>query len=175
MFANFLPQRRGFVVTTEKGYWFIADVDETFNNDGNEEDYTEDKRIVRYTFTLKVKAYIIATDAPGTAHAVKSYISAPQISFDVFEGADVQNEKSLNKTKKSFDLSEIQPDEETKQRPTSLSERSIAKEITDPITGEKQIKYIQLINTPRRQGETIYTAPDIETLDSFLLSLNKSR
>ena len=75
--------QRTFKLETDKGYWFIAYVGEAFSDGGNATDFSEDERLVRYSFEVKVPGYIIAADSPGLPNPLRSFISAPQISFEI--------------------------------------------------------------------------------------------
>lgn len=154
LFNGFLPQRRGFKLDTDKGYWFLADVEETFTNEGNADDFTEEKRLIQYSFNIKVKGYMLASMAPGNAVPIQRYISAPTIVFTVHEATDVHKTKEINKN--SFVLTDLKNDEEKSQEPTTL-EKFVA-------NGDG--KYFQLSDQNKR--EKLYTASNPSVLAEFL-------
>jgi hypothetical protein len=77
--------RRTFRVETDKGYWFVAYVDSEFSSGSNYDDFTDEERIVRCTFTVSIPAYVIASDHPGGMNPLRKFISAPTIEFGVTE------------------------------------------------------------------------------------------
>lgn len=77
--------KRTFRLETDKGYWFVAYVDSDLNPGNNYDDFTDEERIVRYTFSLSVPAYIIAPENPGSGAPLRKFISAPQVSFEASE------------------------------------------------------------------------------------------
>lgn len=88
LIASFLPQGNSWRLDTPKGYWFVAKVDENvYNPEGNIEDFSQEERLIKYKFTVKVPGYILASKVPGAPIPIKRYVSSPSISFDV--GIDV--------------------------------------------------------------------------------------
>lgn len=176
MFASFLPQRRGFKIQSSKGYWFLADVDESLSNEENFDDFTEEKRLIQYTVSLSVKGFLLSlNDKPGNVCGIKRTISAPFISFDI---ENIPGRTNVHKTDQidKFLLSPIVEDNKDKQEPTVMEKFVVQKNVYNPKTGKKQFKYIKLSETENNKnslskkikGETVYDVSDQETLDSFL-------
>jgi hypothetical protein len=184
LFNSFLPQRRGLKITTTKGYWFLADVGEEITNDGNEDDWTEDKRIVRYSFPLTVQAYFFAaSNLPGQPSPFTRYVSSPKIAFDIVssKGSDIQARKNLNRvvdeTDSKFLLSEIQTNESEEQVRTTDENYAELKQEKDNTTGKTIEKYVPFSSreTTGKFGESVYSTPKFNSLDSFVLSLKDKR
>ena len=76
-------RRRTLVIETEAGYRFIAYVDAALNPQNNFDDFTDSERLVKYSFTMTVGAYLVASRIPGAPIPFRKTISAPEISFDV--------------------------------------------------------------------------------------------
>jgi hypothetical protein len=94
--SSFLPQGNAWKLDTPKGYWFVATVsDGNFSIDTNVEDMSQDERIIKNKFTVKVPGYIFASTTPGAPVAIRKYVSAPSISFDVSEQQDVLSDDSV--------------------------------------------------------------------------------
>ncbi|MBK23574.1 MAG: hypothetical protein CME70_06165 [Halobacteriovorax sp.] len=74
--------RRTFRIETDKGYWFIAYVASELSPGNNYEDFTDDERLVRYSFEISVPAYVLASDHPGAGIPLRKFVSAPIISFE---------------------------------------------------------------------------------------------
>ena len=47
------------------------------------EDFTDDERIIRTTFNLKVPGYLLGETYPGAPNRVRRFISSPQVSFEM--------------------------------------------------------------------------------------------
>ena len=77
--------RRNFKLETDKGYWFVGYVGSDFNQGENVDDFTDDERIIRYSFEISVNAYVIAPEYPGSPAYVRRYVSAPTVTFDTFQ------------------------------------------------------------------------------------------
>jgi len=77
--------RRTFRLETPKGYWFVAYVSSDLSADNNVDDFTDQERIIRYSFSIKANGYIIAPGAPGSPAYVRRFISAPSVEFGVFD------------------------------------------------------------------------------------------
>jgi len=75
--------QRSFRLETEKGYWFVGYVDSELTEQGNIQDFSTEERIIRYSFNMSVVAYLIEPKAPGVPSGIKSFVSAPQITFVV--------------------------------------------------------------------------------------------
>jgi transposase-like protein len=131
----------------------LADVEETFSNEGNADDFTEEKRLIQYSFTMHVRGYVFASTAPGNAVPVQRYISAPTVNFEIIEGKDVHKKTEVNMSEQ-FTLSEIKDS----QQPTT-KERFVER---------KGNRYIQISDQNKRKGETVYTSSDSKTLAEFL-------
>lgn len=80
--ASFLPQAQSWKITTPKGYWFLASVDNgSFPIETNFEDMSAAERFIKCTFNVNVPAYFWALTAPGMPVPVKRYVSSPVIEF----------------------------------------------------------------------------------------------
>ena len=77
--------RRTFRIETEKGYWFVAYINESLGSESNFGDFADNERIIKYTFTIEVPAYIVNPSFPGSPNALRSFASATDISFDIFQ------------------------------------------------------------------------------------------
>ena len=71
-----------FRIETDKGYWFVAYVGASFSSGHNYDDFTDNERLVRYSFEVQVPAYIIEPDYPGKKSGLRKFVSAPKVSFE---------------------------------------------------------------------------------------------
>jgi hypothetical protein len=74
--------QRTFQLETNKGYWFVAYAGENLTPGNNFDDFTDNERLVRYSFDITVPAYLVGSSYPGAQNTLRRYLSAPQISFD---------------------------------------------------------------------------------------------
>jgi hypothetical protein len=72
---------RQFRIETEKGYWFVATVDSTITPGTNYDDFTDEERLVKLSFNIKVPGYLIAPNYPGSSNVLRKYVSAPETAF----------------------------------------------------------------------------------------------
>jgi len=82
--SSYTGNRNQFRIETDKGYWFVAYPANNVTNADNFDDFSQEERIVRYTFNMTVPAYIVATQNPGQMAPVRRYVSAPNVSFDIY-------------------------------------------------------------------------------------------
>lgn len=170
--SSFLPQGKMFRLETSKGYWFMAYVEDTMSSQDNVEDFTDQEKLVRYSFNVKIKGYILAVQHPTNAVPVRRTISAPQVFFEIqtAPGA-VESKKAVerpNSTGDQFILTDIELNSETTQPETTAEKFLLKKQITNPRKGTVQTKYIQISDQNKRKGETIYKASDLETIMEML-------
>jgi len=80
--VSFLPQGNSWKLNTPKGYWFIAMVEgNSYEPDNNFDELGQEERLIKYTFNIKVNAYVFASQYPGVGIPVKRYVSSPTITF----------------------------------------------------------------------------------------------
>jgi len=75
------PGNRTIRVETKKGYWFVAYFDAAVNQDNNLADYSDSERLIKVGLTAEVPGYLILPQFPGASNGMRSYVSAPSISF----------------------------------------------------------------------------------------------
>ena len=74
--------RRTFKLETTKGYWFVGYVGDALSPGNNFDDFTDNERLVRYSFEVTVPGYVVGGDYPGAEPFLRKFVSAPEISFD---------------------------------------------------------------------------------------------
>lgn len=72
---------RSYRIESEKGYWFVSYFDATISPSDNYEDFSDDERLVKYSFNVSVPGYLIMPDYPGSSNALRKYVSAPETAF----------------------------------------------------------------------------------------------
>lgn len=177
LMSSFLPQDRMFRLGTDKGYWFMAYVDESMSSQDNFDDFSSTERIIRYNFTVRVKGFVLAPDGPANPVPVRRYLSAPKISFEINESStgDILSARDLTvpplapKDGSQFMLSDIDVAPAMAQTPSSDQRLLFKKTLIDPISGKKKIKYVRQTGRNTRKGESSFRASDVKTLQEFLL------
>jgi hypothetical protein len=163
-----LPQVKGFKLTTESGYWFLGTLEDNIENKDNLEDFTDDKRIIRKSFNLNVKTFILPSIGNNKRVPVKRYISAPAISLDVYN-QELVSKKEIERLKEKIDpflLSDVlNEDTIDKQTPTTMEKYLIKNISQDPITGQIKKDYIKMLE--KNGKETVYRATDPKLLQNF--------
>lgn len=85
MMMKFDGQGHEFQISTSKGYKFTAFVQGPFSNNDNFDNYTDEERIIKYSFDIKVPAYILAPEHPGLSSPFRTFQSAPEINFGIYD------------------------------------------------------------------------------------------
>lgn len=74
-----------FRLESDKGYTFSAFMESSFSQDTNYADFTDAERYIKYNMSLNATGYLIAPNILGGKTSLRSFLSAPQISFDVLD------------------------------------------------------------------------------------------
>jgi len=81
--SSFLPQANSWKLDTPKGYWFLATVNNnSYDPESNLDELGQEERVIKYKFTVNVKAYIFASQYANEGVPIKRYVSSPIISFE---------------------------------------------------------------------------------------------
>ena len=84
---------RTFRLETKKGYTFVAYLESNFDPGNNFDDFTDDERIIRTSFSLKVPGYLLGETYPGAPNRLRSTTSAPQLTFGMnFVNGEVETQ-----------------------------------------------------------------------------------
>lgn len=164
LMASFDGQGHEFLVHTDKGYEFVAYVANTFSAQDNFEDFSNDERIIKYSFSMKVPAYLIAPQHPGTSSPFRRFVSAPHIEFGIYQttvpistpGEFDSNKDNVNK----FILSDVEVLNSRGEQPLARGQDGArALEVMeDPFSGETTKRYVKVLTTNQRAGETVASA-----------------
>ena len=87
-----------FRLDTNKGYYFTGLVEESFSPDVNFDDFSDNERLVKCSITMRVLGYLVAPRSIGQPSPIKRFVSAPTISFGLYEGFNFkkENEEEVN-------------------------------------------------------------------------------
>jgi hypothetical protein len=176
LLAAQLPQGKMFRLNTPKGYWFIATIADEVNSADNLDDFKEEKRVIRYTFQVMVKSFLLAPNGPGVPVPVRRTISATDISFELetTPGSVKTPQGPRKPTDSGFTLTDIERDPGTKQTPTTDQRLLVQKTIYNPVTGRSESKYARVLESNQKQGETVYYASGFESLEEFIATIRSS-
>ena len=179
--SSFLPQGNAWRLDTPKGYWFVATVEgNEYAAENNFDDMALDERIVKYKFTVKVPAYVLASPTPGAPVPVRRYLSSPSITFDVsdslvpnlsstsvdpFLGADDPTLPTALATRRNDqrDVNDTRLFPGTKENvddPATVNPPNRYRKIVGINSKGKQVtRYVKVVTTNKFTGETLL-APD---------------
>jgi len=183
-----------FRIETEKGYYFVAYLDGELTPGNNFDEFTDSERIVRYSFTMSVPAYIINPDYNGSRNEIRRYISAPQISFDITAVNAPLNAKNIVGVPSGKPKDYVFGDLGTEDEPLpgqSVAAPSVAdvgdyydnasiggaqsgrttlevvRKYRDPVTGEAVTELLPMKQRNERKGETVYQAQITDDLGTI--------
>lgn len=150
-------QKNSYRLTTDKGYWFVAYLEDSLANEDNLEEFTDETRVNKMMLTFNVPAFMIANQNGGDMVPFRRYLSAPQFSFGFIDGIF---EKPLNTPEPegdpdAFILDDIEPLDITgkpvNERETDLFQRQV---IRDPFSGKDEEVFVRIKQRDARAGET---------------------
>jgi len=168
---------KGFYLKTDKGYWFNASIDNSLTAQDNAEDITDSERLIKYSFKITVRGFLLAPQGPGQRVPFKRYLSSVNVAFETYtaEGVSINEQTDVdnfNQTKNDptednqFVLSDIQQDTKAQQKPPELDKYLFKREYRD-YDGQLKEKTIKQMSNNQKKGETVYTASDLKTLLTF--------
>lgn len=167
-------QGNNFRIDTPKGYWFVAYTMDDWTSGDNFQEYTEQERMVRYTFSMRVPAYLIAPDGPGEESVIRRYLSAPNVSFGLCDGdiANIQLESpagSGDETK--FILGDVNILDRQGNRVLSDRKRTdlVRSVVRNPFTGKNEVQFLRVTDRNQRRGETVISARNVVDLGDINL------
>ena len=107
------PGNRSIKITTKKGYWFVASFDSSISSGNNFDNINDDERLVKATLTAEVPGYLVLPEVNGIPSGIRSYLSAPTISFGTYIGdtSKVQEATVISSDVDSFILSDVSTDD----------------------------------------------------------------
>lgn len=177
--ANQITPGRGFHLKTEKGYWFAATMDTTLTAQDNFDDTSDTEKLVKYTFNIAVRGYLLAPQGTGQRVPFKRYLTTVNMGFetfvapgDAFETPPIDRyaETKIDPTTTNpYILSDIEEDPQTKQKQTSQEKIIFQRSYRDPSSQTQQTKYVKQMANNQKKGETVYTASDQQALFDFFV------
>lgn len=170
LLLNFTGQGEEIPMTTEGGYELVAFFSGPFSNSGtNLDEFTESERIIKHSFSVTIPGYIINPKHPGMPKLLRSYISAPEINFGMFEGnaevIDYQPERLKDKVKRHV-LQDLTNAKESELR-RGESREVLEDKIVNPFTNSTKTHFSKVRLRNQRSGETVASSELIEEIESI--------
>lgn len=113
LLGAYVNGHRSIKITTKKGYWFVAYFDQTFSSGNNFDNFNDEERLVKATISAEVPGYLILPEIEGIPSGIRSYMSAPTVSFGTYIGDSerVQETPLISGKVEPFILSEVATDD----------------------------------------------------------------
>lgn len=173
MISRFTGQDIGFKMVNDKGMEYVAFLKTPMSTADNFDNFSQDERIIRYTFSIDVPSYIFAPRHEGLSAPFRKYYSAPQIEFGYKQisgfmfTSDSNPEAVVDQDK--FILSEVNPASMNNLR-RGQDSGNVIETITNPFTGAEESRVSKVRIRNERSGETVASSRisiDLQTtLDS---------
>jgi hypothetical protein len=159
--TNYDGQGRTYKINSKKGYWFVAYFEDAIDTQDNYEEFTNDERVHRYVFNVTVPAYMIANKNGGDMVPFRKYLSAPEISFGVYDGIFDQHRNegtAPTGNPDDFILDNLENLDNRGRPITRLPEIFTSDIIRDPFSGEEEEAFVRIKRRDARKGETTISA-----------------
>ena len=170
-----------FKITTDAGYWFVGYVQDDFADGNNFDDFTDQERVIKYTFTVVVDGYLVANDPEGKGSPLRSYYSAPTVEFGM---STISSDMKLGSGQYSpigsmdtedFILAETTVldkhgnEQSWRGRPT----QKVRAVVQDPFSGKDRLKYLPVLSSDSRSGETVMSVQNMEKFLEISITTTK--
>lgn len=178
MMSAYHAQGNQFRIDTDKGYWFVAFIDDTLSTDNNFQDYTESERIIKTTFSIKTTGYLVAPLHEGGRLPLRRFVSAPSIDFDVIDPPVVlETTRPLGNGTgdvNAFLLSDVAELDRGAQPVLGRNHSTIGQTafVPNPFTGGTEREFLR-VKTRYQRGETVFSEVPFEAVDLFDATNNK--
>ena len=148
-------QGREFQLVSNKGFTFTAFLQGPLNSGDNFENFSGTERVIKYSFSIRVPAYILAPRHPGISTPYRVFHTAPEVVFDTYEirqqVAKASYIPGAENRVNSFALSDV----ETLDKNGNPVQRRDAQPVETVDKSEKKKRYAPLVTREPRPGEKI--------------------
>lgn len=159
--TNYDGQGRTYKLNTDKGYYFVAYFGDEIETQDNFEEFTNDERVHKYVFNVQVTAYMIANQNGGDMVPFRKYLSAPQLSFGIYDGIYEEKPDEGNAPTgdtNDFVLNNIENLDNRGEPIKRLKDIYEKKVIKDPFSGENEEVFVRIKRRNARAGETTFSS-----------------
>jgi len=174
LMSSYNGQGNQFKIETDKGYWFVAFIDDAITAQDNFDDYSEEERIIQYTFTVKTTGYLVGQQHEGMQSPLRRFVSAPSVSFGVSNAPPglVGPRPTGNGTGdiNKFILSDVVELDKGGNEIVGRNHSPYGEQVLveDPFSGERERRFLRVKTRNQRKGETVLgRAPNIDLLDNI--------
>jgi len=161
LFSQFDGQDYGFQIESKTGHKYVAYLKSPLNNQDNFGDFSQDERIIKYSFTMMIPSYMLAPIHDGQKVPFRKFYSAPQIEFGYIQSStQVITEDKSPETVVDYDkfvLSDVENLNRYGETPGERGQGSerLLETIIDPFTGKETTRYVRILTRNQRSGETV--------------------
>lgn len=179
VFGSLLPQAQSWRLDTNKGYWFVAKVEDgSFGIETNFDDMSQQERYIKNTFSVTVPAYFFVTRSPGAPVPIKRYVSSPMIYFDVavtdMSSSDESSEYVLGSDDPTLPM-DAQKNNRPDQRSVGWRQQKVypvLQDVDDPVANSSDPASkalprghsVKVVST-NSKGETVYSGAHLDGLE----------
>ena len=175
--SQFDGQEKGFKIGTDTGYEFIALFQGEFTPGDNFTNFTDDERIIRYTFDVKVPGFLLATQQDGMSSPFRRYLTAPQIEFGYHQistqavktaKSSVTGEEVGKDYTKKFLLNDVEILDKTGEKPLVRGQTgtTLKHVIENPFADDTKTVYSRVLTRNQRSGETVASSMIVVDLET---------
>lgn len=162
-------QGNQFRIDSDKGYWYVAYVSDELTSQDNVDDFTDQERIVKYSFNIEVTGYLVANQSENQMNPFRRFLSAPQLSFGTIEVSNpvvVPFNGPISGDINKFTLSETEILDRRGEQvdPRGTGQERLVDVVQDPFTNESKTRYVRIVGRNSRRGETLYQGINIDEL-----------
>lgn len=150
-------QGREFQLVSNKGFKFTAIMMGPMSSGDNFENFSGTERIIKYSFSMRVPAYILAPRHPGISTPYRVFHTAPEVVFEDYEirqqVAPPPYSTGANARVNAFTLSDVEtltPDGVPRTNRSDLEVKTVDRSGGSP-------RYEPLVTRSPREGEKIST------------------
>lgn len=167
---RFAPYKE-LITRTKNGYEVFVDLGDSISSETNFDNYTDDERVIKHSFDIKVGGYLLALDNKNLGTPFKSYYSAPEINFGYYDSnlhvvKKEKNDFEIN-SKEKFILSDLQDYDSVKENlQRGQSSEEYEKYVENPFDNSKQVKFVKVKLKNQRAGETVASLNDVRKIDN---------
>jgi hypothetical protein len=160
LMMSFKGPGREFLMKTPTGFTFVAFIQSPINANDNFEEFTSEERLIRYSFDVKVPAYILAPRHSSLPEPTRKFVSSTDIDFDISETGNIATQKLPVGAKDrvdSFVLTDVENIEfdGTVEISRGESEYQYVEEVSDPFSTSSSKQLVRLISRNPRSGEAV--------------------
>ena len=165
--ANFTGQGEEIPITTNGGYELVAFFNPSFGSQSNFDEFTDSERIIKHNISVTIPGYIINPKHPGLPNLVRTYVSAPVLSFTYSDAnavvTDYQPETKEEKVNRHVltDLTNINENELRRGESREVLENFIP----NPFSKDTKTEFSRVKSRNVRTGETVLSSKIIKELD----------